>query len=555
MTGIRDVAVESGITPAFFTATAWGGAVVPDCMIPMWGGYAYRPWMLFEDGTHPKTDEFVYQNFHKDGIESTYDFHPSYRPETRPYGCCEIGSGMMVGYRYRFQYPCKSVDAVANIKMASGCNFLGYYMFHGGSHPHGKDGTYMNDGSLPKISYDYQAPIGEYGQVRESFRRVKNIHYFAQTFQEKLCCMQTVLPEKASEIRPEDETTLRYAVRTDGKSGFLFVNNFQDHLQMPDKTDQRIRLICGKEELVFPITIAGSDNAILPFHLDIDGIDLVMGTAQPLTVLRGNDGINIHVFFVHEKMEGGFLFEKNAFVRETGKNFFSWDSERQAQEFYVEKGEVKARILVLSQKMAEQMYIVKKSGLIFTQGVILDDGETIRLESSQNENLIFTFPEEMKLALPEYKDGKQEGLPVSMNAYVALCDRKECAAVLKHTDECRYILELPDGCLDNVKDVVLKIDYIGDIGNAFIGSRLISDNYANQQTWEIGLSDFKREIRKEKMVFYISPLKKGVKLIIDNQMAAVREKILDIRLEPIYEIILKKKREFPGFVLQQKFSR
>ncbi len=30
-------------------------------------------------------------------------------------------------YYYRFQFPYKSVDAMANIKIASGCNFLGYY--------------------------------------------------------------------------------------------------------------------------------------------------------------------------------------------------------------------------------------------------------------------------------------------------------------------------------------------------------------------------------------------------------------------------------------------
>lgn len=93
---------------------------------------------------------------------------------------------MNCSYYYRFQYPYKSVDAMANIKIASGCNFLGYYMFQGGSNPLGKQGTFMNEGQVPKISYDYQAALGEFGQVRESYRRLKNIHYFAAAFQDKL---------------------------------------------------------------------------------------------------------------------------------------------------------------------------------------------------------------------------------------------------------------------------------------------------------------------------------------------------------------------------------
>lgn len=126
-------------------------------------------------------------------------------------------------YYYRFQFPYKSVDAMANIKIASGCNFLGYYMFQGGSNPVGKHGMFMNEGQVPRISYDYQAALGEFGQVRESYLRLKSIHYFVNCFGERLCGLKTALPEGASDIDPRDHKTLRFAVRTDGKRGFLFI--------------------------------------------------------------------------------------------------------------------------------------------------------------------------------------------------------------------------------------------------------------------------------------------------------------------------------------------
>ncbi len=52
-------------------------------------------------------------------------------------------------YDYRFVLPKRSVDAMANIKLGSGCDFLGYYMFHGGTNPKGAAG-FLNEGQTPK---------------------------------------------------------------------------------------------------------------------------------------------------------------------------------------------------------------------------------------------------------------------------------------------------------------------------------------------------------------------------------------------------------------------
>ncbi len=223
MLRLKDLAAECGLTPAFYTCTGWGGAAAPKNMMPLWGGYAFRPWIFYSHkGEHPATEEYVYQDFHNNEITCTNDFQPAYKPEERPYACCEMGGGMTCCYYYRFQFPYKSVDAMANIKIASGCNFLGYYMFQGGSNPVGKHGMFMNEGQVPRISYDYQAALGEFGQVRESYLRLKSIHYFVNCFGERLCGLKTALPEGASDIDPRDHKTLRFAVRTDGKRGFWF---------------------------------------------------------------------------------------------------------------------------------------------------------------------------------------------------------------------------------------------------------------------------------------------------------------------------------------------
>ena len=168
---LRDIAIEEGIDPPMFTCTGWQSPV-PDDMLPLWGGYAYRPW-LFYDGVgaegmteHPATDEYRYRRLH--GSSTSDGFDPPYDPDSRPYACCEMGGGMFNSYDYRFVLPKRSVDAMANIKLGSGCDFLGYYMFHGGTNPKGAAG-FLNEGQTPKRSYDFQAPLGEFGQVRESY--------------------------------------------------------------------------------------------------------------------------------------------------------------------------------------------------------------------------------------------------------------------------------------------------------------------------------------------------------------------------------------------------
>lgn len=99
-----------------------------------------------------------------------------------PYACCEMMGGMMCSYRYRFTVPGESVDALANIKLGSGCSMLGYYMYRGGTTPLGKHSPYLNEGQIPKRSYDYQAPVGEFGMRRASYYRLRNLNDFAASF-------------------------------------------------------------------------------------------------------------------------------------------------------------------------------------------------------------------------------------------------------------------------------------------------------------------------------------------------------------------------------------
>ena len=82
---------------------------------------------------------------------------------------------------------------------------------------------------VPLMSYDFKAPLAEFGFTRPTYRGLKLLHLFTNDFGNILAPMGIVLPEDAQTIMPTDQTKLRYAVRKKENSGFVFINNFQDH--------------------------------------------------------------------------------------------------------------------------------------------------------------------------------------------------------------------------------------------------------------------------------------------------------------------------------------
>ena len=540
MLRLKALAAECGLIPAFYTCTGWGGAATPDSMVPLWGGYAFRPWLFYSyKGEHPATEEYVYQDYHNNDVVCTSDFKPAYQPEERPYSCCEMGGGMTCSYYYRFQLPYKSVDAMANIKVASGCNFLGYYMFQGGSNPLGKNGLFLNEGQVPKISYDYQAALGEFGQVRESYRRLKTIHYFTQQFGDRLCGLQTVLPEGASYIAPKDDETLRYAVRTDGKRGFLFINNYQDHFELSARKNEEVKLLLDGEELNWNVSIASEENTILPFHFDMNGIDLVMAHAQVVTKVG-----DTYVFMVPDGMKGSFLFEKGVCVNGEDEATYTCADNLEIERFFVEKDGIKVNVLVVSREMANNMFLLSGERLAFTDAVVLEDENGIRLESEKASNLIHVYPANGFEGMNNIRLADCQ-IAEFVSSFLVETEERETSVAVTQVGPTRYNIQIPETVMNGVKDARLQIKYTGDIGNAFINGRMINDNFSNGAVWEIGLKDFAQQLKDDVITVYIVPLKEGVNVNVESAMAARSEEVKsyvaelkDARIQNVYEMRL-----------------
>lgn len=536
---LRDIAREEGIVAPFYTCTAWGGAVTPEEMMPLWGGYSYRPWIYpVYQGEHPATDEYIYADYHNNDLRECGEFKPHYSPENRPYACCEMGGGMLSTYYCRFQFAYKSVDAMANIKMASGCNFLGYYVFRGGTNPKGNGPEFLNEGQAPKLSYDYQAAVGEFGQLRESYKRLKPLHSFANEFSKELCATSTYLPEGARKISPLDQKTLRYAVRMKDDRGFLFINNFQDHAQTRLKKDETIVLeLSGETIEVGPISLAPDENCILPFNMDLNGILLKYALAQPVT--RWTEGGTVcYLFMVPDLMEEGFVFEEGTVVTESNHGY--------GRVYSVVREDKYCSIYTIPRNKMGDLYQLERGGrriFVMTDAAVLGDKDEIRLETMEEETLVSVYPcDAFKESSQVIRRKTDKGM---WGIYQISVEKKEIDVSVKQTGPSRYVINIPIDNMKGLKEGLLQIQYEGDIGQAFIDGEMIHDNFNNGAIWELGLKNFVDRLEKQPLTIYITPLKKGARVNVQSAMAARTEEVDETvaslnsaAVRPVYEVKL-----------------
>lgn len=585
MATLKRIAKEVGFDVPLYTATAWGGACAPvDTVFPLWGGYAFRPWMFYDGKLkeHPATAEYLYGDFHCNTAPKYYNFDPEYPAEDFPYACCEMGGGMNVYYPYRFQLPMESVGALAQVKAGSGCNFLGYYMYHGGTHPKGKKVPYLNECAVPKFSYDYQAPLGEFGQVRPSYHWLKEQHLFYREFQDEFTATKTVLSKEAITQTPEDVETLRYVVRVDetGK-GFLFLNNYQDHVEGIEQKDFAIEVRTDKGTVRIPerggINLGKERCAILPLWFDLHGTTLKYATAQLVTGIKQEEA-DYYIFAEIGGMDREFVFEEDTiFVNNIEcticGNRVKIDDDKCGVFSFRGKDGKKCVIVSITEKDVMNLWQMEVDGnrvIIFSETPVLCKNGKLELEYTMEKTIhLRVFPCEKDEIIVSGKKLKCSGTYGIFKQFEEFVQSKKLdytyedkSTVNKEGDgtlkrpvvgspvsstkivNARAVLKFSPEDFENVKQLLLKVSYEGDVGYAFCNGEMFHDNFCNGAPWEIDLLPYKDEILKNGMYLYISPKKKGA--FVDNSSAmAARFEIVEEQIARIHNISLEAVKAVP----------
>jgi beta-galactosidase len=290
---LKKMALGAGLDVPLYSVTGWDGAVVPKGeAVAVYGGYPDMPWDTSLQTLPPQE---VYA-FRFGSRASGGDMGPIGRTqggnadEARkfPFMTAEMGGGIQDTYHRRPVVSANDVAAMMPVMLGSGVNLYGTYMFQGGENPDGNLTTLQESQAtgyptdVPVKSYDFQAPVSEFGEERAVFRKLKVFNYFLNQFGSELAPMETFRPAKVPDD-PADFSVPRVSVRTDGRSGFLFFNNYVRNSTIPARSRFQARIRLSGHELRIPeepITLPSNGYGIWPFGIRLGSLHLRYASAQ-----------------------------------------------------------------------------------------------------------------------------------------------------------------------------------------------------------------------------------------------------------------------------------
>lgn len=292
---LKRLAIDAGLTVPLYTVTGWPTLDIPPReVLPVSGAYADGFWQGSR-GPLPPSGVFLFNTRRVIGEMGNVDGTPAagfIDPACYPFCLAEAGGGMHQSYHRRPVVSAEDVAATALVQVGSGANLYGYYMYHGGTNPVCDTGPlnetqatgYPND--VPEWGYDFHAPLGQYGQVRPSWGRLRLLHQFCEAFGDELAPLPAVLPAEGP-FDPADATRPRVAVRGAGDTGFVFVNHHVRHHPLPALPDQRFEVQTAHGPLTLPlhtgVDLRPGMAFVWPLGQRLGTARLAQATVQPFT--------------------------------------------------------------------------------------------------------------------------------------------------------------------------------------------------------------------------------------------------------------------------------
>jgi hypothetical protein len=551
LAALKSLATDSGLDVPLYTVTGWDNAVVPeDLFLPVYGGYPDAPWNA---GTQAFPPAEIYSFRFASRVDANRreagDNSASVNQNNAdlnnkvPFLTAEVGGGIQDTYHRRPLLASSDIPAMIPVMIGSGVNLLGYYMYQGGENPDGRVTTlqesqrtgYPTD--VPVKGYDFQAPLGEFGQMNATLRELKLDHYFLQDFGEQLAPARVIEPT-IRPAGPADSSILRASARMDGERGFLFVNNYIRQQELPSRPSTQFEIRLSNKTLLIParpITIPANSYFYWPVNLDLDGVTLRYATAQP--ILKIKSGGESYVFFkIITGITAEFAFSTaDPFSIQADRGTLSkTDDTLNVRD--VEPGLSTAitihgntsltHILLLSAEQAGDLWRVNLAGndqLVLSKSQVYSDGSHIILRQIGKSYFnIALFPPgnfTAGQASPIAGEAKQSGLfqilefrqperkvalQVSRTRTIGKAPSPVFGPVLEWRHDPvvmtpdnssfnqagEWKIVVPQGALNGLSDIYLGVHYQGDEARFLEGSRLLTDNYFNGTAWQIGMKRF-----------------------------------------------------------------
>ena len=309
LTTLKRMAVDIGFDVPVYSMTHWMDSEYPRGeIIPYAGFYIEAPWTASGKNEIPtgNFEFFTYNrlsdNIGTDIIKIEGDVQSlSGKDNDSPFFTCEVGVGTTAFYHRRAVVPEEMAGEMVNLRLGCGANLMGYYMYAGGTNPVGRATTLQSSG--PRVSYDYQAPIREFGTLGTVMKEVKKYNYFMNDFGQALAPAVAYLP-----TTNENRDSLQWAVRYDGRGGYLFCSNYlyKHHRGDYDGVQFALQLPGGELRVPrSPVRVKGGTYFLWPFEQQLNGVRLRYATVQPICRID-DDGVPTYFFFEDDGIAGEY---------------------------------------------------------------------------------------------------------------------------------------------------------------------------------------------------------------------------------------------------------
>ena len=599
MMQLKRLAVGAGIEVPFYTCTAWPG-IMPGQkeFLPMAGAYPDAPW---DKSTKQLIqDVFRFAPLRNDPLigadllgKNEEDENPQ-ADNLYPNANAELGGGVQVTYHRRPVIAPEDVVSLAFVKLGSGANMLGYYMFHGGSNPEGRLSTmqesratkYPND--CPIISYDFQAPLGEWGQVRESYYEYRPMHYFINDFGPELAPMYAFFPAVQAK-GPKDNETLHLAARAKDGRGFVFLSNYQRYGDMQDLKDVQVELVLKDGRLRIPetpVTFEKNAMAIWPFNLQLADARLIYSTAQPFCVVANGEE-RLYVFFACGGVQPQYVFDA-ATVKELHGDDRTLEIKREVGRIQVEamkpgtdcllqittaKGD-SLKVLTLTQQQARMHCwrgkFLDKTRLVLTGGTLIPTETELRVRSTGSASLDFAIYPDAPVQLSDGLKPERSANGIFARYRVQLPERKVVVSYSPCDTDARpmaaeladapqpgpqynmaywplpgsrnWRLGIPSDALTGLNNVFLQFDVTGDTAALYLNDKLIDDWFIFGPPMTVGLKHFAEELERGEFKLQLMPLTEKRDIFLedpDMKTRGLRAEIKGITVLPEYEVTVQ----------------
>lgn len=595
---LKRLALRSGFDAPLYTVTGWDNTVLPAAeVIPVFGGYPDMPWdSSIEELPPGEVYAFRFENRWAGNMGAQgprQELNPTAQAALSryPFLGAEYGGGIQITYHRRPIISADDIAAMLPVQIGSGVNLYGYYMAHGGTNPPGKLTTlqesqrtgYPTD--VPVKSYDFQTLLSEFGEMRESFRKTKLMHYFLNEFGGQLAPMVVRKPDRVPS-NPADMTVARVAARTLGDHGFIFFNNYVRNYPMPARSGVQLTLRLPGETLrvpARPVVIPAGAYGVWPVNLEVGGALMKYSTAQLLTRL-GPDSAT-WFFYKLPGIDAEFVFDartvtslvapRAAITRANGRIHVRGlrTGLHAAMVVRARSGGV-TRIVLLSKQQAEDAWRVRLDRLdrlVISAQEVYSDGDRLHLRAKGQPSFSFSvYPafdgppranapvrvvaaegiftrytasmpaSALRVPVSKTRDADPVGPVPKFNAVTW----RKVEIALAPSDSAfegaaRYRIEVPAGALDSAADVILEIHYVGDVARLYSGDELLNDNFYNRTPWRVSLRRYRQALTRGPLELRILPLRSDAPIYLapgHRPAAGQRAELQRVVVVPAYAL-------------------